>query len=357
MPAAAWLGIVIGWLVITALGAKLLDAILQLQWLWLGVATYCAVLCINWPNANARYLVPIAPLLFIGVIQGIRLMLIGSIGGVGRDRAVAVVLIIASLAMAVSEWVLLGRLEATLVALTIAAAWMLRLWARSGPADRPARIGHLAVVTFAMSVLLVNGSLYAIDLRIARSHDFFARYEAGFNEDLIRACYQLNQSGLQDAELAVAERYVNLGRVRKSKYAVRAAVLLTGRAVQTVRDKNAGEPKMELLKWCQKRKVQYYLDQRPSVPWRVWHFILPRWLNEKLVKEGLGPDSGGWVLYRINIEPVPVLPYTAPTNFAQTTLQAVFPPRIRPPGTQPADAPGVEYRRSGSRIDLPSAKN
>jgi len=355
VPAAAWLGIVVGWLVITALGAKLVDAVLRFQWLWLGLAAYCAVLCINWPNANARYLVPITPLLFIGVIQGVRLLLVGSIGGMERDRFVAMLLIVAALLVTVVELIVLRRPEATLVVWTLTAAWLLRLWGRSGPADRPARVGQLAVGTFAFSVLLVNGALYAIDLRVARSHDFYAHYEAGFNEQLIQACYQLNQAGLKDAELAVAERYVNLGKVRKSKYAVRAAVLLTGRAVQTVKDKNAGEPKSELLKWCQRRKVLYYLDQRPSVPWRVWHFVLPRWLNEKLVNVPLGADTSGWTLYEIHIDPVPAMPYAAPTNFAQRVTHRVLPLAV--PTTQPATRPATEFRRSASKVDLPTVKH
>lgn len=355
VPATAWLGIVVGWLAITALGAKLLNAVLRAEWLWLGLAAYCAALCINWPNANARYLVPVTPLLFIGVIQGVRLLLVGSIGPMRRDQIVGVALVIISIAVTIIELAIPGPPEATLVVWTIAVAWMLRLFARSGPADRPARIGHVVVATFALSVLAVNGVLYAIDLRVARSSDFYAHYEAGFNQDLIRACYQLNQAGLKDAELAVAERYANLGRVRKSKYAVRAAVLLTGRAVQTVRDRNAGEPKSELLRWAQRRKVLFYLDQRPSVPWRVWHFVLPRWLNERLVSDPLGPDSGGWVLYKLNFERVPVMPQTAPTNLAQRAVYRLLP--LATPTTQPSAEPATEFRRSADRIELPPIQN
>ncbi|MCS7033116.1 MAG: hypothetical protein NZ561_03870 [Phycisphaerae bacterium] len=353
--AISWVGIVVGWVIIAALTARVIEAARRRQWLWLGLAAYCTALCINWPNANPRYLVPVAPLLVLGTLQGLKLLWNGSSTGSRRDRKVLIALLAVAGGVTVFELVQGRRLEAALVAWTIAGVWWLRVRARSGVASETAGLAQRAVTLFVGSILLVNGALYAVDLKVAHSRDFYNRYEAGFNDDLVKACYKLNELGLGDAQLAVAERYVNLGRVRKSKYAVRAAVLLTGKSVQTIRDKWAGEPRAELLRWCQRRRIEYYLDQRPSVPWRVWHFILPRWLNEWLVQEPLGPDSEGWVLYRIRIEPVPVVPPTSSTTVAQRLID----PRRRFswPTTAQATEPGTEFRRSADRLDLPNIEN
>jgi hypothetical protein len=274
------------------------------------------------------------------------------------------------------EVLMFGRPMVALALGTLAGVWLLRLWARTGgkrTADRPSGVARLAVWAFVGSVALVNGALYAVELKVFRSGDFYRNYEAGFNDDLIRACYELNQRGIGDAELAVAERYVNLGRARKSKYAVRAAVLLSGRSVQTVPDRWAGEPRAPLLRWAQRRKVTYYIDQRPSVPWRVWHFVLPRWLNEALVREPLGPDSGGWVLYQLRMTSVPSRPLTdrartpilaqvyqswADLGGAWRRLEASTRPSTAP-ATAPSEAEpaglhaGYEFRRSASLVDLP----
>lgn len=355
VPALAWIGVVVGWIGIFACSAKLIDAFRQRQWLWWGVAAYVAALCINWPNANPRYLVPVAPLLLLAAIQGTKLLFIGSIGAISRDRAILFAVIALAIVVSMFEAIVIKRFEATMVAWTLVAIWAMRYWSRSGGGDRPARVARVMVGAFVASIVLVNGGLFAIDVRVARSSDFYNRYEAGFNDDLVKACYQLQQLGLQDAELAVSERYVNLGRARKSKYAVRAAVLLTGKSVQTIRDKWAGEPKAELLRWAQRRKVQYYLDQRPNVPWRLWHFVLPRELNQKLVKGPLGDDSGGWTLYKINIAACPVLPPSQPTNFIQETVGANL--RIDWPTAPLATAPATEYRRTVEKVALPQLKN
>ena len=64
---------VIGWLLIAALCTVAWRNLRQRQWLWLAPLVYCAFLCLNWPNPNARYLVPVLPIILWGIIQGIRM--------------------------------------------------------------------------------------------------------------------------------------------------------------------------------------------------------------------------------------------------------------------------------------------
>lgn len=374
VPALAWTGIAAGWVVIVALGAKLVESVRTRQWLWLGLAAYCAALCINWPNANARYLVPVVPLLLAGTIKGIKLLMLGRLETPRAERAILISLVIATAVLFVIEFrlflpfisaplmVWLGEMSRSIwfACAVVAGVWALRLWARSGGADRPARVAKVLVGTFVLTVGLVNAGLYAIDLRVFRSGDFYASYEAGANLELIQNCHQLNQLGVKDAELAVSERYVNLGKVRKSKYAVRAAVLLTGRSVQTTKDKLAGEPRKDLLEWCRKRRVTYYIDQRPNVPWRVWHFVLPRSWNEKLVPRDelgvpqLGSDDGGWKLYRVNIEQVPVMPGVRVHTLRQRIVgQTIASLNVHPLPTHP----GYEFRRSATLLPPPNVRD
>src|SRR5690606_33846053 len=42
---------------------------------------------------------------------------------------------------------------------------------------------------------------------------------------------------------------------------------------------------------------RWLLIQEPAVPWRVWHFRLPRWMYERLARHPSPEDSGGWNLY------------------------------------------------------------
>ena len=47
-------------------------------------------------------------------------------------------------------------------------------------------------VLFIASVAVCNGALYAVEMAIARSSRFYARYETGMNMSLIAACQYLD---------------------------------------------------------------------------------------------------------------------------------------------------------------------
>lgn len=353
VPRLAWVDIAFGWVAMAVLVVTLIHGIARRQWLWLAGAAYCGALMINWPNANARYLVPIAPLLLAGIMGGIdQFLQPWRITRRAEARIILVLILLAGLLAAVNG---LTGLNARLgifpklpqlefgatpfwaLGVVLAARFLIT-------AQTDAFILRAAKVwgiVFIASVFAVNLTLYCIDVKVARSTKFYHRYEAGFNRQLISACFYLNEIGLKDGELAVSERYQNLGRVKKSKYAIRAANLLTNRVILSVPDKYAGTPRTPLLKWLYGRKsVAYYLDQRPNIPWRVWHFVLPRELNEKLVGGELGPDSSGWKLYKLRYEQVP-------------STQPVTQPASQPAATQP----GFELRRYGDPVEVPEKRN
>jgi hypothetical protein len=157
-----------------------------------------------------------------------------------------------------------------------------------------------AIIALFASALLCNGALYVVDLRVARSAKFYARYEGGLDQSLIDACEYINSQNLTERRLAVSERYENLGRKRPSKFGLRAAVMLTDLAiVNTPIDYGEDIDSPRFAKWSrQHRVVQWYLYQQPISPWRLWHLRVPKSVQRILTTQPVGRPSEGWVLYR-----------------------------------------------------------
>src|SRR5207248_3283205 len=82
--------------------------------------------------------------------------------------------------------------------------------------------------------LVCNGALYGLEVSVERSPDLYASYEAGLNQNLIAAAKYLADRGVRDGQVAVSSRYQNLGRTRSSPFGLRAATMLTGRAIVSV---------------------------------------------------------------------------------------------------------------------------
>ena len=264
---------------VSILGLALLTALGVTAWrrggLWWATLAYVALLAVIWPNPNARYLVPIAPLLIAGIWLGLE------------------------------------------------------------------RLGRRVGLAFVAALFVVNGAMYAIDVGVQRSGDYYARYEAGRLAGFLDAiAYIESRGGVADGGLAVSERYENLGRMRFSKTGTREAVLLLDREVVVPFDVYSFEPgeiPAKLIEsgkvlpggfreWAERRGIRYYLYQRPAVPWRLWHFRVPPWLHDAL---GGPPGDGrgdGWVLYSAEdgfAEPVDV-----PTSDRRVTRV----PGLRPRG-------------------------
>lgn len=238
-------GNLVGWLLLLLLFVPALTGVVRRQWLWLAVLVYCGVLAINWPSPNARYLVPVAFLLTLGVV---------------------------------------------LAAQQLHAAWSHPLW-RGG-----VRAG---LVAFALGVVLCNGALWAVETSIARSGDFYGAYEAGTNQHLIAAARYLNRLDLQDGEIAVTPRYQNLNRRRSSPFGLRATTLLTGKTVMSLpKQWQKYPPSAHLSRWLARNGVKYYIHQAPLSPWRVWHFRVGWWQESRTGKPA---QDGGppWQLWRV----------------------------------------------------------
>lgn len=238
----------LGWSIIGLLGYTLFKSIRRREWFWVGMAAYTGGLVVLWPNPNARYFVPVAPFILLGV------------------------------------FVALFEIQKS------------KGWTKSTNT-----IGWIFVAT----IVLVNVPLLCYDVYVFRSGDrFYKKYEAGANLSLIEICQQINRDPRTDVKIAVSERYENMGRLRYSKFGVRAAHLLTNRKVIGV-DTNAkvsrppdddrGE---NARRWAVRNDVEYFLYQVPSDPWRVWHFRMPDWLQSKLTQNQPIANTLGWTVWQ-----------------------------------------------------------
>ena len=251
--AKAWilaLATLTGWALILVLGVLVLAATRQKRWIWLATGMYTGALAMGWPNVNARYYVPVAFLITLGIF------------------------------LATDE----------LTALT-------RRW----PVWRKGVVAAFGV--FVASVAVCNGALYGVEAAIARSARFYQRYEDGMNVPLIAACQYLmglpNPPGHR--EIAVSPRYTNLNKTRASPYGIRATVWLTDREILSPRWKDTAAPpnsNPRLARWLRSKGVKWYLYQTEISPWRVWHFRLG-WYEKCQTGKTADVDTAGWQLYRL----------------------------------------------------------
>jgi hypothetical protein len=254
----AALSALLGWSLIALLGTLVLTATRRRQWIWLATGMYSAALAMNWGVVTSRYYVPVAFLVTLGVF-------------LVKDQLLA--------------------------------------WAAGSRAIR--RTVRALFGLFVGSVVLVNAAIYAVDLSIARSKNFYDRYEAGLAKTMVAACQYLDalqpDQQPRDRQVAVSQRYTNLGRSQPKPSALRVAVLLTGKAMVTPRFKDtAVSPDtptgrgIAIRKWLASHGIRYYLWQPPISPWRVWHFRVG-WFEKARTGRTADVDTSGWQLFRIDL--------------------------------------------------------
>ncbi len=299
-PLSKWMdsGVsLLGWLVIGILGYLAIKRLYKGDLLWISLAMYCGALCLNWPNPNARYLVPVAPLIILGVLIAIR-----------------------------------ECCEAWPTASIDWGKWLRRV--------------------FIYSIILCNVAMYGVDVIVMRSSSFYDDFEAGQHKDLVNIAHYLKQlppmpdpttmpseafiAGLpyspRDGEVMINERYENLDRIRFSKAGMRAMVLLTDLNIKPLdkgysktitpddptTSENGKRFPSKLTKFV-KQRSKWLLIQSPAIPWRVWHFRVPMEYHEQFTKHPGLPPSGGWTLYYYDFEKGDLAPTPVPSIEAWPT--------------------------------------
>lgn len=273
--------LIAGWLAIAMLLLTMLRGWSRRNYFWVGLAIYTGGLCVLWPNPNARYFVPVAPFIVLGVFLGIQ-----NISERMRREAKA------------ADPEQADRVDS------------IHLRALNAPAKA-------LMIAFVLATLASNLPLLAIDISVFRSSDFYGKYEAGANKDLMRAAQFINAHPVaKGRRIAVCELYDNMGRERYSKFGQRALHLLTDTEVVTPprRSEYKDRPTKDRPRvWAKKVGIDadYYVFQSTWNPWRVWHFRLTFDLQEKLTGNKDRRESGGWELFArvgVNYKPVPLDP-------------------------------------------------
>jgi hypothetical protein len=242
-----------GWLIIFLMIFAAGYGVARLEWMWLAMLVYCASLSLNWPNVNSRYYVPIFFLLLIGMLragEGLR-----SFGNKWWRGLVTFLL-----------WMFLG------------------------------------------SFVLTNTLLWMKDVQVARSADFYHEYEAGINEKIISACKFLGRDDLGPGAIAVTPSYINLGKKRQSQFALRVTHMLTDKPIVNLpKEKQVAPEVPRLAWWLQNYGIRWYLHQHAISPWRVWHYRVPKSVQERMQGSPVEDIEAGYTLYRL-VPSVPAIP-------------------------------------------------
>ncbi|CAN5636819.1 hypothetical protein BH09PLA1_BH09PLA1_17740 [soil metagenome] len=246
-----------GWIVALISSVAVIEATRRRQWLLPATALYTFALCLNWPHATARYLVPITPLLLLLILQGLLL------------------------------------LQARATQTGLRTTW------------------RVVAVTGLGSVVLCNLVLYAEEVRIMRSSHLADRYEAGLNKSLVAAAVYLSEHQVGNWQTAVNPEYRNLNKRRMSPTGLRIITMLTGKAALQIPKKWTEAPykvpnDRDFRKlFIAKHKISYYLEQPTISPWRVSHYRMG-WLQEWMTGNPALEIEAGWKLYRCDGASSPV---------------------------------------------------
>lgn len=226
-----------GWGVSLLAGGMVIVAMRRRHWVWLGGAVYLIVLGINWPDPMSRYIVPLTPFILFGAYHSIT------------------------------------RLFAP----------MKLDWPRL-----------LILNLFFASILMVNAGLYAMNLAVLRSRNFYQAWQGGVHKELIDAATYIRNQPRGDYEVAISGKTVNFGREFPETDGFRRALnFLTARNIVTMPFNLCREPNPEVIQWLTEHKVRYYLYQPPI---RVVEHFRPR---STIEGAPLAPDDGAWRMYEI----------------------------------------------------------
>ncbi|MGH7176753.1 MAG: ArnT family glycosyltransferase [Tepidisphaeraceae bacterium] len=252
-PALFYVATFFGWIVFAVLAACALVELRASRWLLPAALLYTIILCLRWPHATARYLVPVAPIIMLMIFLGTDAL---------RNAA-------------------------------------RKPWQRR-------TVSGVAGVGVAC-IILCNASLWAVEVSVMRSDRFYDRYEAGLNKNLMAIGAYLRAHDVGNWQVAVNPSYKNLDKHRWSPTGLRILTMITGKATlslpQDYKDKKLPKDR-EFREWLKKNQIEYYLEQPPVSPWRVWHFRAG-WLQGYKTGKPVIDQGAGWKLYRCHGRGVP----------------------------------------------------
>lgn len=199
-------------------------------------------------EVNPRYLLQFTPLLLLGVVCGLRtcIVLFGGRSGTRHDR--------------------------------------------------------LMVAAVLATILLANLPLLFMEVRVARSHDFYGHYRAGQSADMLRISEHLRRNAEPRDTVATNSRYTAYGSLRSNTLTVRELHLLTRLPVDRIRMRRLkDDAERSVHRTCEFARGQgydWYVHRPEPTPWRIYHFRAPG-LQERITNEKPVHQAEYFVLYRI----------------------------------------------------------
>ncbi len=240
-----------GWPLWILFALGLVARLRRRRWVVAGGAAYAFVFIGFWASPHARYIVPVAPFLILGLLEGVdRLGQFGSDGSWRKAAGVITVGLYAAIAMA-------------------------------------------------------NIPLWAVDAYVLHSDDFYGAYLAGQARALIGIARYLNEQGVADGEVgrpAIPRVFTGVSPTLGRLFDERGLVLLLDRSIVVVPIRLVPDgPDEELASWAREHGVKYYIHRPPISPWRVWHFRVP-WLQEWVAGEPVTQRNPYYELYDVTGE-------------------------------------------------------
>jgi hypothetical protein len=257
-PLLRW-GVDLGGLVLLAfIVAGMAPFVRQQRWLMPAALLYSLTLAGLWSQPVARYLVPVAPLLMLGLLKGV--------AGLARE----------------------------------------------GASPRWRTAGRAAMAVLLAGIALVNLSLYAVDVWKLHSRDFYGSYYAGQAAPLVAIGDYLRERHVSDCEVATGSLPIEWQDVSPSMgffLEIRGLYLLIDRTIlMAPPELSTIEPGPQLALWMQKNRAKYFVYRPPVNPWRVWHFRIPR-IQGMVTGRPVGRPNPYFVLYELKdgwLQGVPV---------------------------------------------------
>lgn len=212
----------------------------QHRFLLAGALLYTLGLSLVWPTPNNRYLVPVLPILILGVLDGIAI-----VRGHHFQRSAA-------------------------------ALW----W------------------SFVVAMVFTNGVIYAMDAWVHRSRSaekFYARYEAGIHRPLFDIGAFLHDH--RGDTVAYSQRYENLSERWNYKHAQRVLAYLGDVKAIAVPRPLTGRGVKKLQQWSRDNEVDWYVHQNPTIPGRFLHLRLTNEQHAAIVGYDPGPPLQQFELF------------------------------------------------------------
>ncbi len=217
-PPIRWIANGVGWLLWALLAVRAIAGAIRRDWLWVGALITCGGFLTLWWPPVPRYIAPIAPLILLGLSQGVE-MLLRPAGSRGR------------------------RVAARCVVGVLAAA-----------------------------VLVCNGAILAVTIYVHQSPDFPQLCQAGEYGELVAIGRHLREADVRPGELAVGVRYRDINRDDPNRWGARMMFFLTGvEALHAPPD----APQAEKAAWARRNGVRFVLARPDELVQRIWHFRRP----------------------------------------------------------------------------------